>query len=455
MLSGINPSLPVGLAGTARSPHPCLMAKHALRAVLLLTSWGVAACTPAPESPPQGEISDSAGLRIAQNGTSSWAEERRWTVPPDPALVIGVRSGPEEYQFVEIADAARRSDGSVVVVDRGARSVRLYDAHGMVQAVLGGPGVGPGEFTDPVSVRITVGDTVVIWDQALLRATRFTPSGNVASVQTVEWGRMVSRLGLGTILEEGKPGTKGSGVVSGLFPGAMEPTADGGFLVRLVEKTGGMPPSGSHRRQSGVLRVSGDLSVVDTLTFFGDTEQVGVDAPWGRFSVTPPGAKQTQIAQGGDPPRTCVGDQEEAEILCFTSDGRQSALRWEPVPVALTEDDLGRWREETVRLLDPKLSRDQVLEMLDQVPVPEFRPPYSRILLDPAGDLWAERGPTRGRSGHATDFLVFDPDGLLLGVVVLPPIRVLEIGLDYVLGIYRDELEIQYLWIHELRKPSG
>jgi hypothetical protein len=51
---------------------------------------------------------------------------------------------------------------------------------------------------------------------------------------------------------------------------------------------------------------------------------------------------------------------------------------------------------------------------------------------------------------------VFDPAGAWLGVVALPPIEVLAIGDDYVIGVYRDELDIQYLQVHELVKlPAG
>jgi hypothetical protein len=428
------------------------MTRRALRVVLLVLSYGATACTSAADPSPRAEIVDSVGVRIVHSGNPRWTENQRWSVPPEPDVVIGVLNGPEEYQFVEIADAARRSDGSSVVVDRGARIVRLYDLNGEYQMMLGGPGAGPGEFTDPVSVLVTVGDTVVIWDQALLRATRFAPSGNLVAVQTVDWGQIANRLDLGMMSKGGTSGLKGPDPPSGLYPGPMEPMADGGLLVRLVDKSGVTPPSGFFRPPSGVLRVSDDLSVIDTLMFFGDTEQVVVDAPWGPFSVAPPGGMRTQIAHHGNPPHTCIGDQEEPEILCLTPGEGPIALRWDPKLLPFTEDDVAAWRESTVRFLDAKLDRDQVLEMLDEVPVPRFRPPYGRILFDRAGHLWAERGPARGEYGDSTDFFVFDTHGVLLGVVNVPSIRILDIGLDYVLGVHEDALGIQYVRIYELRK---
>lgn len=423
--------------------------------VLLLAASTASGCTSAAESSSQAEFSDSADLRIVYSRSPRWVGDEAWTVPSEPALTIGVLNGPEEYQLVDVAAAARRSDGNLVVVDRGSRTVRLYDPQGTFLKTFGGPGSGPGEFTDPGPVLVTAGDSVVVWDNALFRATRFDPHGELADVQTVDWGKVVNALDLGTMSKGADPGTKGAGVASGLYPGAMEPLPDGGLLVRLVEKTGDTPPSGFYRPRSGALLVSGNISVIDTLMFFGDTEQVIVDAPWGLFPVQPPQAKQTRITHQGNPPNICVGEQEGPEIVCFGPDRGRTSLRWVSEPAPLTDMEVADWREATVQLFDLKLSRDQVLGMLDQVPVPEVRTEYSQITLDQEGNLWAERGPTPGRSPGSIDFLVFDPQGVLLGVVALPPIQVLEIGHDYVIGVHRDQLEVEYVHVHELRKHSN
>jgi len=444
------------------------MTKRSLPFVLLLASIAAAGCMRQEGGSSQAQDkdadvfkTDSAGRTVVHSGTPRGTEHQGWTVFPDPELVIGVLTGPESYQFVDIADAARLSDGRIVVVDRGARTVRLFRSDGEFRETIGGPGAGPGEFIDPVSVLVTAGDTIVIWDQGQLRVTRFGPLGELTGVRTVDLGRLANGMGPGMPSDGewagGKnPGNgKRSGSLSGLFPGLMEPMGDGTLLVRLVEKTGATPPPGFHRPRSGAIRISEEGSVMDTLMLFGDTEQVRVHAPWGPFSVTPPGAKQTVIAHSGPSGKTCIGDQEAAEILCFEANGKRTSVRWEGPPVALNEEDIARWREATVEVLAPKLSRKQVLDLLSQVQVPEFRPPYSRILLDPAGSLWAERGPTPGAREGWNDFLVFDPEGALLTVVSLPPIRVLEIGSDHVLGIYEDELEVQYVRLYALRRPPN
>jgi hypothetical protein len=379
-------------------------------------------------------------------------EGEAWTVSSEPAVTIGVLDGPEEYQLVHVADAARRSDGTHVVADRGSQTVRLYDPDGAFLWTFGGAGSGPGEFMDPGPIVLTGGDTLVVWDQALLRATRFDRQGALTEVRTVDWGQLFNRLGLETVSGKSDMVIKGEALAFGLSPGPIEPLGDGSLLVRLLDKSGEASPQGYHRPRSGALRLSADFSVVDTLMFFGDTEQYAVEAPWGPASVAPPLAKQTQIAHRGSSSRICIGEQESPEILCIGSDGARTFIRWALEPFPLTSMEVANWREATVQEYDLKLSRDQVLQMLNQVPVPESRPPYSRIILDPAGNLWVERGPTPRREGKGTDFLVFDSDGLLLGTVTLPPMRVLEIGLDYVLGVFVDELGIEYVRVHELNR---
>jgi hypothetical protein len=425
-------------------------------------------CAPPAESSSTFEVRDSAGVRIVFSPEPRWADGEEWLVSSEPRQVIGVLSGAEELQFVDISAAARRSDGDLVVVDRGSQSVRLYDPQGDFRMTLGGPGAGPGEFTDPGSMQITAGDSVVVWDNSLRRATRFDPEGQLTDVKTVDLGAMMRTLDLEPVGKGSDPGARASdpgarakgaepqervrGAEQPLYPGAMEPLSDGGFLVRLIEKTGNAPPSGSFRPRSGLLRVSGDLSMVDTLMFFSDTEQITVDAPWGRFPVVPPQAKETRITHRGNPLTICIGDQEGPQIVCLGPDGNRGFLRWASEPAPMTGAEIAAWREATVQLFDLKLSREQVLEMLDQIPVSEERPPYSQIILDRLGCLWAERGPTGGGSMDFIDYLVFDQEGVLLGVVALPHIRVLEIGDDYVLGVHRDEFEVQYLHVYDIKR---
>ncbi len=402
-----------------------------------LVGLTLSACTTASESSAYLEASDSAGVTIIESRRPRWTAGEAWSVSTEPKQTIGVLDGPEEYQLMSVSAAARQSDGDLVVVDRGAHTVRLYDDEGSFVRTLGGPGSGPGEFLAPSQVIITAGDSVAVWDRDLFRITRFDAEGELVGIHSVD---------LGTIAKAVEPP---------LYPGTVEPLRDGGLLVRLIEKSAKIPPSGRFRLRSGALRVSADLSSIDTLMFFGDTEQVSVDAPWGQWPVTPALAKRTWVTHQGDPSRICIGDQEAPEIECFGPDGSRTLLRWRSDPSPVTREEIAAWREESVLLYGQKMGEEEVFRMLALVPVPTVRPDYSRITLDRSGNLWVELGPSAGTGSASIDHLVFDPAGALLGVVPLPPIQVLEIGDDYVMGLYRDELDVEYLQVHEIRRRSA
>ena len=413
-----------------------LMNKFLWAIASLLWFGSGTACTSVAESAASVEASDSAGITIVHSRGAQWKDGEGWTVPSEPQQSIGVMSGPLEYQLVDVSSAARQTNGNVVVADRGARTVRLYQGDGTFLKTLGGPGSGPEEFENPGQVMVTAGDTVVVWDEALFRTTRFDPSGELVDVATLD---------LGTIAKAATPP---------LYPGRVDLLPDGQFLIRLIEK-GKISPSGRFRQRSGALRVSEDLSVIDTLMFFGDIEQESVDAPWGQFAISPPLARRPRITHRGVPPKVCMGDQEGPEINCFGPDGSRTLLRWTGERTQVTREEIATWREANIRLFGLKLREDQILQMLDQLPSPELRPHYSQLTLDPLGNLWVELGPSVASPSPSIDHLVFDPKGTLLGTVCLPPIRVIEIGNDYILGVYQDDLEIEYLQLYEIRKPSS
>ena len=152
------------------------------------------------------------------------------------------------------------------------------------------------------------------------------------------------------------------------------------------------------------------------------------------------------------PSRICVGDQVGPQIVCIGPDGSRTVLRWDSTPTPPSREEVADWREANIRLMEEKLSADDVIQMLDQVPTPAIRPDHSQITLDRSGNLWVELGPVTEGTSVSVDYLVFDPVGALLGMVSLPPIRVLEIGEDYVMGVHRDEFEVEYLQVYEIRK---
>jgi len=382
--------------------------------------------------------SDSVGVTIVWNGEGRWSEAEAWKVPDKPQLTIGVLDGDAEYQFFDISAAARQSDGDLVVADAGSRAVRLYDRDGVFERTLGGPGSGPGEFEDPTQILVPADDSVFVWDDAAFRITKFDSNGAFVGVRDVSRSEIANAVA--------PPLYPATGV---LLPG-------GGLLVRLIQKSKGLPATPRFRSSSGALRVSADLAQIETVMLFGDAEQVVVDSPWGPLAVTPALAMTASIAVQSSEARTCIGDQEGPQVMCFGPDGSRTAVRWRATPtaVAANDPDVVAWREAALDVYGQKLSPDEAHRLVSQIPVPTTRPEYSGILLDRDGNLWVTRGPSGSGESRVIEHLVFDPAGAFLGAVSMPPVRVLEIGPDHVLGVHQDELEVQYVQVFEIVKPA-
>jgi hypothetical protein len=89
---------------------------------------------------------------------------------------IGGETGPEAYTFYQIGDIAVAATGDIYVLDRAARTVKVYDDAGRFRRSIGSEGAGPGEFVRPISVEV---DSVVrVNDAAQRRVSSFTLSGD-------------------------------------------------------------------------------------------------------------------------------------------------------------------------------------------------------------------------------------------------------------------------------------
>jgi len=432
------------IVGLARLHHPVSLRISSQRTpagmrtvVLAATSVVITACGREQASPELAAVADSAGITSVSYSDAQWIGDEAWSVSTEPRLILGVLDGASEYQFSDISSAARQADGDFVVADVGMQSVRLFDAAGSFVRRLGGGGSGPGEFQRPTQVLLREPDSILVWDDAAYRLTRFDSAGNFIDVRTFSREKIAKAIS------------------PPLYPGSAQLLNSSEILVRLIEKGKDDPAKDRFRGRSGALRVSFDTAVIDTVAWFGDVEQVLVDAPWGRQPVVPPLARNTSIAVHPGGGSLCVGDQNGPEVRCFEVDSRSTSVQWaaNPLPVREVDPDVALWREATVELYESKLTAGEARRLVDQVPIPVVRPEYSRLILDSEGNLWVERGPGGRGSERGVAYLVFDPAGGLLGALVMPPMRVLEIGSDYVLGVVRDELEVQSLQVLKIEKP--
>jgi hypothetical protein len=107
--------------------------------------------------------------------------------------------------------------------------------------------------------------------------------------------------------------------------------------------------------------------------------------------------------------------------------------------------------------------------------MPRTIPAFAELRLDPTDHLWVREYDLedataffdqtfafrRGQMGRreiridARRWHVFDATGQMLGEVHLPPrFQVHEIGDDWILGVWRSELDVEHVRMYRIEKPA-
>lgn len=372
-------------------------------AVLVSTCLVVAACgggeSASSAAPPT--VTDSAGVRVVTNRIPSGGLPEYADVGPTPELELnGGAPGP----FVDVERAITLSDGRIAVANRSTFEIRYYAADGRFLQATGEEGNRFGTFRDLSRLGRSAGDSVWVYDVQSERLTVLDETGTAA-------------------LDASAPAHQ---FVAGRF-------GDNSFLLVPGWRTD------FHTRNPA------DTVRWDPATYYrwtpatGDTVPVGVfphneilvlepDEADGLVVGTPPFGRQTVRAVG--PGRFYVGDQETFEIRGFDPDGTlREIIRLTGLDLTVTPELMTAARRAS------RAGGDEEAPWAERFweAAPATRPAYGEMLLDALGHLWVAEHVTSLTPPR--NWMVFGPDGALLGLVEVPPnFRVFEIGRDYVLG---------------------
>ncbi len=100
---------------------------------------------------------------------------------------------------------------------------------------------------------------------------------------------------------------------------------------------------------------------------------------------------------------------------------------------------------------------DEAMEMAPHETIPAFGNATSmtggpHVVVDDVANLWVLEIDPFGDSPPR--WSIFNPEGFLFGTLVFPrSFRPTDIGDDYVLGVWRDELDVEYVQLYTLIKP--
>jgi hypothetical protein len=371
---------------------------------------------------------DSAGITIVESARPRWTPGTAWRVGAEPVLDIGAADGPAEYQFDGIEGLLRLKDSGVLVADAGSGELRFFDAAGRFVETTGGRGTGPGEFQRITALGRGPGDSLWVYDFGARRFTIFSPLR--AAARTARVPDALANVG------------------------AVGRTPDGSFVLQEYWSSrphDESPASALIRENAAIATMSSAGDGIDTLGVFPGREIVIWSENGRAVMSTPLFAHSTSAVSIGS--SVFIGDQNRFEIGEYAADGRLlRILRWLGESLALSDSDVEQALEAELRTR-PEAERPMWRSHFARMAVPETGPAYSRLLGDRDGSLWVAGYGRNPRD--VTSWTVFDPSGALLGTVEMPDrFGVLEIGSDWVLGTWRDELDVEHVRLHELHKPG-
>ena len=372
---------------------------------------------------------DSAGIHIIESGETGWASGAEWRIAREPQVSLGAVDAGGASSFGRIVDAHLWGRTRLLVVDAQASQVHVFDVAGKHLFSVGAPGDGPGEFRAPASVQVIGGDTLAVFDRGLRRISRFLSTGQFLDSRALEGIQVdgspaflagVAYLASGTLV--GREG----GDLSGMGLGATRDTVKfvaldpASPIAQTIAEVPGAWTIHMEYQGHGAYRLQ-PLTPNPSWSILGDTLYIA----------------------GG----------EWFEIRRVTMGGVTTILRRPLLPNLVSDEDQHAFSDAMLRAV-PEEQRPEARKLVESMPFPERLPAYSSVLVDPDGYVWAEHFASPGVGpGPAWD--VFEPSGEYLGAVATPPgLKLLEVGRDYVLGVWSDELDVQYVHLHRLDRST-
>ena len=228
---------------------------------------------------------------------------------------------------------------------------------------------------------------------------------------------------------------------------------DGSFVVKESWSSGSGEEIrlGLVRDPVAIVRVSPSGRQQDTIATVPGRE-IFVTSEGGRGVMSAPLFAHTSTAAIRNT-EVVVGDQTEFEVAIYQATGTlQQIFRVPGRDLHLTEGEITKTIEEIVAG-EPPERQPSTRSHYDAMDTPSMRPAYGALVVDGSGDIWlAEyvRAPTTPRR-----WTILGPDGRWLGEMRVPDrVAVLEIGDDWLLGVWRDALDVEHVRLYRLSKPE-
>ncbi len=365
------------------------------------------------------------------DSTTGGATVEQWTVGP-PSFSVGGMSEDPDYQLFDARGATRLSDGRVAILNGGTSQIRFYGPDGTHLMDVGGEGDGPGEFRYMASMVPLPGDTLLITSQTP-GFSWVSPDGEVVRSQrfNIFGVRIDCRISEGNFVT--LPDATTMARYDDNFYGSECPTS---------------PPN--PWRQSALLaHVDPIEESWDTIAIVPGTER---NSP--NYRVF---GHEALVAVATD--GIYAHDTDSDVILKLSLGGDTLAVLPRPFSPRPVPDSA---RTATVR----EFQRNGETIRGNPYLYPEMLPAVGRLIASRDGNLWVMAYPevaepqTTNRFSHSYyrygppeggSWMVLNDQGETLAEIRTPPgFFPMEITSDYMLGIERDEFDVETIVIYPI-----
>lgn len=350
-----------------------------------------------------------------------------------PVRTLGTLTGEGPEVFERIVALRRLADGSIVVADQGASEIRVFAAAGRFVRALGRQGNGPGEFMSLSDIFIHA-DSIFAWDSRHGRVTVFDPEGNVSRTVRIP-----------------DPG-------NGRWPRLVGATQTGSFVVREEKPVmAGATPTGIQRDSIRVVLHHPDGTPQRMVTLLPGDESF-VLRQGGRTSVTDFPFAHRGLVTARDS-TIVVASTNTYRLDCYDADGSHSRSVRAPVRPGQLTDELVR--ESRQRELDHlrKIGfydrmRANVEAKYDALPRGRSLPVLTRLLIGADARVWVRLALVDDVAGEL--WAVHGRDGQLQRATRLPDrARLMDAGSDWLLGVFTDAFDVQYVGLWRILSVQG
>ena len=372
----------------------------------------------------QVQVRDSSGVRIVEYAGEPEIEAP-FALAAEPLYRHGANAGDYEFQSV---DAGRLFPDGGAVVAEWYGEVVVLSPDGTTHEVLARVGEGPGEVIEPYSMFVLGQDSVLVPDRRQSRLTLFV-GDSVARIVSLPRAAHFGVAGIGSsgelLLWNRYPYRSWFDIEEEWLAGHMTLFDVGTGVLDTVASYDHVPRA-TRGAANPIIRPAGEVTAAS-----------------GRFVYT---------------------RSDRPEITWRLPDGTVTRIvRWRPEPTLLTEELLegGEAYNRMIGRMNYGVSDARLEEIIQEdmsryramigQPIPLFGPPFA----DSDGNVWLPSyRPAYPEEG--SPYTVISPDGEWLGQVETPPrFRILDVTGGLVLGVLRDELDVENVVVYGLAKGTS